>query len=130
MAHRIVETYTFRSCLKGLFHQAFPAHVVSLLVFVCRNFHGPRKWRLQRQTKRRHVQGMHYSVPNIQTQIVPWTKITTILRYRIPAAYSHKLVVYNKNMNMTSMPLKIGNTAKRHKSAKISIKITRMRLIT
>ena len=28
------------------------------MAFVCRHFHGPWPWRQQRQTKRRHVQGM------------------------------------------------------------------------
>ena len=59
--------------LKVCFHPAFLALVISWLAFVRRHFRGPRKWRQQRQTKRRHVQGMlderdplrlrfHYSV--------------------------------------------------------------------
>ena len=44
--------------LKGLFHPAFFARVVFWLALVCHEFHCPSKWGQQRQSKRRHVQGM------------------------------------------------------------------------
>ena len=48
----------FYSVLKGLFHPACLARVVSWFAFVVANFMGHENGDKQRSAKRRHVQGM------------------------------------------------------------------------
>ena len=73
---RKLELVTFFDyVLKGLFHPACLARVVSWLAFVCPHFHGPWKWRQQRQIKRRHVQGMLDEIDPLNTAKNDWIDI-------------------------------------------------------
>ena len=55
---RPVSNSVLEHCLKGLFHPAFLARVVSGLAFAIAIFMGHENVATKRPTKRRHVQGM------------------------------------------------------------------------